>query len=137
MLTSEGLGLVLDIVFGDEPKPSNLYVGLIDATGYSGISENDTMASHSGWTELEDYDEVTRPEITFGNPSAATITNPTAVEFTPSSDSTCVGYFITTSATKGGSSGDLYMVGLFAEGTKNLIEGIVEAFTANISDANN
>lgn len=42
------------------------YMGLIDATGFSAIDVGDTMGSH-GWTELEDYDEPTRPALTFAS----------------------------------------------------------------------
>lgn len=137
MITAEGLALVLDIVFGDEPKPTALYVGLIDATGYTGISASDTMASHLGWTELTSYDEPTRPAITFGNPSGSTINNPTVVEFTPNASSTCVGYFLTTEATKSGVAGNLFAVGSFAEGTRSISEGVVQSFTMNIVDSSN
>lgn len=137
MITAEGLNLILDIVFVDEPKPSAFYVGLINATGYTGVSALDTMASHLGWTELTAYDESTRPQVTFGNPSGGTVTNPAIVQFTPNASSTCVGYFITTNATKGGTSGYLIAIGSFAEGTQSLVSGVAESFTANISGSSN
>lgn len=50
MITTEGKNELMDALF-----QSSLYVGLIDANGYAGISAEDTLASHDGWTETAPY----------------------------------------------------------------------------------
>lgn len=136
MVVDEGIEYILDVAFVDQSPAGNLYVGLIDANGYTGISASDTLSSHAGWTELTDYDEVTRPELEFGNPSGGVINNPAASEFTPDASNSVVGYFITDDDTKGGTSGTLLVVDLFAEGTRTLQAGVIEALTVNITARN-
>lgn len=132
MVTTEGLNAILDIALSDDAKNAAYYVGLISSSSYTGISESDTMSSHSGWTELTSYDESSRPTLTFGNPSAGILNNPSAVQFTPSAAATCVGYFITTNSTKGGTTGTLIVVDTFAEGTRSLLEDVIEALLIQI-----
>lgn len=136
MVSDEGIEYILDVAFVDQAKLSPLYVGLIDASGYTGISASDTLSSHTGWTELTDYDEVARPELDFGNPSGGIINNPAASEFTPNASGSVVGYFITDDDTKGGTSGTMLVVDLFAEGTRTLQSGVIEALTVNITARN-
>lgn len=49
---------VLEAMFNGGAAPSALYVGLIDAVGFSAIDDTDTMSSHPGWVEatgVQDY----------------------------------------------------------------------------------
>lgn len=50
--TLEGVNYLLDAAFRGRARPSQWFVGLISGAGYSAVSENDTMSSHSGWTEF-------------------------------------------------------------------------------------
>lgn len=136
LITTEGLNLALGVLFGAISKPSNWYVGFVSSTSFTSISASDTMASHAGWTEYTDYAEVTRPVIAFGAASGNSITNPTVAEITPNVAADIVGFFLTTSSTKGGTAGYLFAAQGFDEGTRSVSAGIVQQFTTVISDAN-
>jgi hypothetical protein len=72
------------------------------------------MASHAGWTESTDYDEVSR--VTW-NPDAAAsraVTNSTTVDFTMNATKTIKGIFITSNNTKGGTTGTLWATAAFS-----------------------
>jgi hypothetical protein len=49
----------LDFLLQNDIVASTLYIGLTDATPT--IAAADTMASHSGWTEVTAYSESARP----------------------------------------------------------------------------
>jgi len=136
LVTSEGLNLLLDIALGAVAKPSAYYVGLIDADTFSGFSTSDTMASHAGWTEITDYDEVTRPQVSFGAASANSISNTVAADITPNTAFNACGFFITTNSTKGGTTGYLFAVSIFDQGTRSVTSGVAEQFTMVVNDVN-
>jgi len=136
VITSEGLNLALNVLFGAVAKPTTWYVGFISATSYTGVSGSDTMASHAGWTEYTDYAEASRPTLTFGAASGAEIGNPTAVEITPNADAEVIGFFLTTNATKGGTTGYLFAPSVFDEGTRSVQTGVIEQFVASVSSTN-
>lgn len=113
-MTKEGLETILEASIGVSGSEAPLYIGLIDATGFAGIDkENDVMNSHATWTEFTDYDEATRQVWTPGAVSNKTLTNPTPAQFTPNTDGSIAGYFITSSNTKGGTTGTLYDIVVF------------------------
>ena len=136
MVVNDGLQLALNVLFGATAKPVALYVGFISSTSFTSISAGDTMSSHTGWTEYTDYAEVTRPVIAFGAASGNSITNPTVAEITPNAAADIVGFFLTTSSTKGGTTGYLFAAQGFDEGTRSVSAGIVQQFTTAISDQN-
>ena len=76
----------------------------------------DTMASHSGWTEVTAYDESVRQTLTLGSVSAGSVSNTASkAVFTVSTNSTVIGgAFTVTDNTKGGSTGTLYGIGAFS-----------------------
>ncbi len=122
------LAAILDGYFNGGTVPTNLYVGLVSAENYDAFDpQNDTMSSHPGWEEFTDYDEAARQEWVPGNTVdgyPASINNPGSVRVTPNLDGTCVGVFLTTSSTKGGTTGQLYGPWPIKDGYKNLVEGI-------------
>ena len=136
MITAEVLNLALNVLFGAVAKPAAWYVGFISSSGFTSISSSDSMSSHTGWTEYTDYAEATRPVITFGAASGNSITNPTVAEITPNAAADIVGFFLTTSSTKGGTTGYLFAAQGFDEGTRSVSAGIVQQFTTAISDQN-
>lgn len=137
MFPSEGLNYILNVVFGSEPKPSSIYIGLVVSTGFVGFSDSDTAASHSGWTEYTDYAESTRVQITFGAASGNSITNPTSITFTPSTSGvSVVGWFLTTAAAKSASTGVLIAQDTFDEGSTAVQAGIVQSFRLPVFSRN-
>ena len=113
-ITVEGKNDNLDAYFRNQTQPTNWYLGLIDATGYTALSENDTMSSHAGWTELTAYNEATRPEWAPDAASSKSITNATARDFTINASKTIKGGFVVSNNTKAGTSGILWATALAA-----------------------
>ena len=91
MKTNEYLNDVNDVYYNGGSQTTLWYVGLITATSFTGISANDTAASHSGWSEYVDYAETTRPVIDFGASSDDLSTNPVTVNFTPNANTELIG----------------------------------------------
>jgi hypothetical protein len=105
------------------------YIGLITGPG-SGttIAAGDTMSSHAGWTENTGYSNATRPAATFGT---ATTADPSVIDnsasaasFSINATSTIAGAFLTTSNTKGGSTGILFSASDFqSPGDRAVVSG--------------
>jgi len=96
------------------------YVGLTDGTPT--VAAGDTMASHSGWVEVEEYDEANRQTLQLGNVSGQSVDNSAnkAVFTIDTNDTEIGGCFIVADNTKGGSTGILYGGGAFSAGDKTL-----------------
>lgn len=133
--TTAGRSHVLETEFNGGTPVTTWYTGLIDNAGFSALSAADTMSSHGGWTELEDYDEATRPEWTAGSAASGVITNASEVVFTASGSIAINGIFITSVNTKGGTTGTLFTTGSFAS-VRNLTVGqtVGVTYTLTLAD---
>jgi len=111
------------------------YVGLTDGTPTP--AAGDTMGSHAGWVEVQDYDEAVRQTLTLGAVSGQSVDNSASkAVFTVDSNNTTIGgAFVTTDDTKGGSSGTLYGVGAFTAGDKVLDDNDVLNVTVTATAA--
>lgn len=107
-ITTVGKNYLLNVGFHADTQISTWYVGLVDNASFSAFSAADTMSSHAGWIENDDYDEATRIEWTEGAASAAAITNGTALTFTMNATATIKGIFLTSVSTKNGTTGTLW-----------------------------
>lgn len=86
-------------------EAGTLYISLKNA---GTIAAGDTMASHSGWTENQNYSEATRPAWGQGSASSKQVTNASTADFSIDTDTqTIAGMFITTNNTIGGTTGTL------------------------------
>lgn len=112
-LSTAGVNALWEAQFRSGTQYANWYCGLIRDDNYSALSADDTMASHSGWEEGTEYSEGTRPAWSPGAASGKAVSNPTAMEFTISTEQTFKGLFICSDSTKSGSSGILWCTGLF------------------------
>ena len=117
LVVNEGLNYLIS----ENIPAADLYIGLTDASPT--VAAGDTMASHSGWTEVTAYDEAARPAWGQGAASGGVTTNATAVTFTASGTTTVGGGFLTTVATKGGTTGTLFSVKAATEGNRALVDG--------------
>ena len=99
------------------------YIGLMD--GSPSVAAGDTMASHAGWTEVQDYSEANRQAATFGTVSGQSVDNSGSVaSFSIDTNGITVGgAFLVTDNTKGGTTGILYGAGAFDAGDKSLDDG--------------
>lgn len=109
-----GINHILDFALGSTSKPTT-YGGLINNSGFTALSADDTMSSHSGWTEITGYNEANRPTMTWGSASAKVI-SASAITFTETAGTgfAAKGYFIATNNTKGGTTGVLLGTVAFA-----------------------
>lgn len=114
--TTQGKNYLLDAGFRNSGTTANWYMSLIDATGFVELLAADTAASHTGWTEFQDYDNTTRPAWTKSAASGGIMNASAATSFTISavgSGQAIKGAFIASSNTKGGGSGVLWATGQF------------------------
>jgi hypothetical protein len=120
LVVTEGLNDALDKHFKASTYTSAWYVGI--TAGTPTFAAADVMNSHSGWTEVTAYDEANRQTLTLGTISAGSVDNSgSKAVFTISSNGTVIGgAFVTTSNSKGGTTGILYGGGAFSAGNKTL-----------------
>lgn len=80
-----GLDDILDVMFSAGTQKTTWYVSLIDNAGGPTLAAGDTMASHAGWTEFNNYDfaasSTNRATWSESGVSGQAITNATAVQF--------------------------------------------------------
>ena len=104
------------------------YIGLYGAASSNDPAAGDTMSSHSGWTEVTDYSQATRPAATFGT---ATTADPSVIDnsgsvavFSMNATTTVGGAFLTSDDTKGGTSGTLFSAADFeSPGDRSVVNG--------------
>lgn len=123
LVVDEGKNDALDKYFAGSGYTAAWYLGLISSTGYTtGPAAGDTMASHGGWAEDQNYSEGTRPAPTWNAASGGSkATN--ATSFSINASTTIKGCFMVTNSTKGGTTGILYSAGLFSGGDKAVDNG--------------
>lgn len=112
-ITTAGLTSLLNVYFNAASQITAWYIGLINNSSYSAVSSSDTMTSHSGWAELTNYSETTRPQWSNLSGDNALIGNATPVEFTITTASVIKGIFVVSNNSKGGSTGTLWNTGIF------------------------
>lgn len=112
-LTTEGLTDILQKYFKGSSYTAAWFMGLINNSPSPSLSAADTMASHAGWSESEDYTEGTRPAITFANASGGSIASSGNIDFSIDDTVTIFGAFIVANSTKGGTTGVLWGTGGF------------------------
>ena len=122
-ITDVGIDAILDIMMHGSSQITAWFLGLIDASGYTGLSPSDTMASHAGWSEFTTYSEGTRPAWQEDAASGQSITNTTLADFSITGAVTLKGAFLTSNSTKGGAAGTLWSTALFSGGDLAAING--------------
>jgi hypothetical protein len=120
LVVTDGLNDALDKHFKASNYTSAWYVGL--TAGTPTFDPADVMNSHSGWTEVTAYDEANRQTLTLGSISAGSVSNTASkAVFTISTNGTVIGgAFVSSSNTRGGTTGILYGGGAFSAGNKTL-----------------
>lgn len=134
-ITEVGFNSLLDIMFHGSAQLNTWYLGLIDNSGFVALSSSDTMASHSGWNENEDYSESTRVEWAEDAASGQVITNSVAATFNINASVAIKGAFLVSENTKGGSSGTLWCTAAFTS-VLNLVasDQLKITYTFNIAE---
>lgn len=106
-----GMNDLLDSTFGAGTQRTAWYIGLIDNSGYTGVSASDTLSSHSGWSEATPY-SGNRVAWSVGTASSRSISNGTTADFSITSSATLKGIFVCTAAS--GTTGILWSTALFS-----------------------
>jgi len=109
-----GRNRLLDVMFHGTAASGTWYIGLVDNSGYTGFSVNDTIASHTGWTEVTGYSEGTRVAWSEGAASDAVIASSATSDFSITATKTIKGIFLVNESTKGGTTGVLWATAAFA-----------------------
>jgi len=97
---------------GPEATLAPWYAGLIDNASFTGLADADTMASHAGWIENQDYSESVRQTLSFAAAASRSISD--SVSFSINATVTIEGLFVASDSTKGGTSGTLFSTAQFA-----------------------
>lgn len=113
LVVMTGRNELLNNTFDTAASGVNWYIGL---KGAGTVAAGDTMASHSGWSEITNYDESARPAWTKNAASSTgSMSNSSAkAVFTINAPVTVAGALMTNNSTKGGSTGTLFGAGDFA-----------------------
>ncbi|MGO1500833.1 MAG: hypothetical protein ACTHWH_06070, partial [Marinobacter sp.] len=127
LIVNTGLNQLLD---GGLAGAGPWHIGLTD--GSPTVAAADTMASHTGWTEVVGYDEAVRQTWTPGAVASQKVNNnASAAVFTVTSNSTTIGgAFLADASTKSGSTGLLFAAGAFTQGDVTLSAGSSITVTA-------
>lgn len=107
LVTLGGRTALLSTMFKGGSQVNPWYLGL---KGAGAPDQSDTMASHSGWSEVTPY-AGNRKSISFGSAATAMISTDTPVSVAITSAATVAGAFVTSAGT--GTSGTLYNVSNF------------------------
>ena len=122
LVVTVGRNHALEAVLDAATQITSWFVGLTDGTPT--VAAGDTMASHAGWVEIQNYTEGTREAAVFGTVSAGSIDNVASVaSFAINATVTIGGAFLISNSTKGGTTGTLYSVGAFTGGDKSADSG--------------
>jgi hypothetical protein len=138
LVVNEGLQDMNAKYFTGTTYTAAWYLGLYGAGASNSPAAGNTMSSHSSWTEVTAYSQATRPACTFGtpttaNPSVAT-NSASPATFSINATTTVGGAFLTTSNTKGGSTGVLYSAADFSSpGDRSVVSGDTLSVTYTLS----
>lgn len=133
IVVNAGLNYLLDAGISAATQITSWFLLLLSASPT--VAAADTMSSHSGWTEITAYDESTRQAYVDAGVSSQQLTNAASpAVFTISANGTNIGGAgLTSSSTKGGTTGTLYAAGAFTAGNKDLDDNDTLTVTAQFS----
>lgn len=127
LVTTVGKNYLLDNALAGSAYTAAFYLGLISSTSYSAVNAADTMASHAGWLEAgvanaPTYSQSARPTAAWSAASAGAKALSSSLTFTiTGAGGTIKGAFLTTVATKDGTTGTLISAGLFSGGDQPVV----------------
>lgn len=138
MVVTVGKNFMLDKTLAGSSYTAAWYMGLISSTSYSALASGDIMSSHAGWLEAGSannptYTEGVRQTMAFSAAASGVKSTSAPCAFTIDTGGTAKGAFITTVATKDGTTGTLFAEGLFTGGDQVLSTGNVLQVTYSLT----
>lgn len=124
VVTTVGKNDLLDKYLAGSAYTAAFYLGLISSVSYLGAPQGtDTMSSHTNWTEAgatnaPAYSQGARPTAAWSAAAAGAKALSASLAYSITSSGTIKGAFLTTVATKDGTTGILFSAGLFSGGDK-------------------
>lgn len=127
LVVNVGLQYAAGVALTSTAQITAWYIGLYGAGATNTPAAGDTMALHTGWTEIVPYSNATRAACTFAaatlaNPSVATNAASVAV-FNINASATVGGAFLVSNNTKSGSTGVLFSAADFTGGDRTVASG--------------
>jgi hypothetical protein len=134
LVTTVGKNNILDNHLSGSAYTATWFIGLLSATGFTGVAAADTMASHAGWTESVAYSNAARPTAAWSAAAAGSKTLSSGAVFNINATDTIKGCFLNSVATKSGTTGTLYSAGLFTGGDQPVVNGntLTVTYTASV-----
>lgn len=126
LVTTAGKNDMLDKYLAGSAYTAAWYLGIISSASYSAIAAADTMASHTGWleagaTNAPAYSETARRTAAWSAAASGSKALSAALVFTFTSSGTVKGSFLSSVATKDGTTGTLFSAGLFTAGDQPVV----------------
>ena len=136
LITTVGKNDLLDKYLAGSSYTAAFYLGLISSVSYTAVAAGDTMSSHAGWLEaglanVPAYSQGARPTAAWSSASSGSKALSSGLVYTITSAGTLKGCFLTTVATKDGTTGILFSAGLFSGGDKPV--SIADSLTISYS----
>lgn len=100
-VTKQFLDYMLSVSVQGGTQLSTWYFGLIANASFSAVDDDDTYASHAGWTETTAYSESVRQTFSQATVTDQLITESTTAAFTFTADTVVRGMFLASDNTKG------------------------------------
>lgn len=135
LVPNVGLNELLDKFWKGSTYTAAFFVGLISASPT--VAAADTMSSHAGWTEVTAFTQGARQSLVLGTVASQSVNSGASpAVFSIDTNATAIGgAFITTSSTKGGSTGILIGAGALTGGNKTLGNGDTLSITVTATAA--
>lgn len=136
LVVNEGLDHILSSTLAGGTQITSWFVGLTDNSPTP--AAGDTMASHAGWTEFDEYSQATRVAWTAGAVSGQSVDNSGSVASFSINNSTnggLGGAFLVSNSTKGGTTGTLYSVVALTGGNRVVNNGDTVEVTYTFTSA--
>jgi hypothetical protein len=114
-IVDEGLDHILNTQFHGTSPITTWYIGLVDNSTFSAFADADTLSSHAGWSEFEDYSEGNRVTWQEDAASSRSITNTTTADYTINATGNAKGIFVSSNNVKDtGNTGTLWSTAAFS-----------------------
>ena len=114
-IVDEGMDHILDTQFHGTSQVTTWYIGLIDNSGFSTVSDSDTLSSHAGWSEFTSYTEANRVTWVEDAASSRSISNSTTADYSINASGNLYGIFVSSNNVKStGNTGTLWSTAAFS-----------------------